>query len=94
MRYIARIELHSGLYNPDFETLHRAMEHEGSSRLIESDDGRNYHLPRGEYNILTIKTLSQVLDSAQRAVAQTGRTAEIFIAQSDSLRWSGLAEKK
>lgn len=94
MIYTVRIELHSDRYNPDFETLHKAMLSEGFSKLITSDDGVVYHLPRGEYNISTSKDFSQVLKAAQSAVALTKQTAEILVTESIRRTWSGLAEKK
>lgn len=92
--YTVRVELHSDQYNPDFETLHSAMQKEGFSKLITSDDGKTYHLPRGEYNISTIKNRSEVLDAAKRAVEVTRESAEILVTESSGRMWSGLTEKK
>lgn len=92
--YTVRVELHSDQYNPDFETLHRAMQSEGFSKLITSDDGKTYHLPRGEYNISTNKDRSQVLDATKRAVAVTRQSGEILVTESAGRTWSGLTEKK
>ena len=92
--YTVRIELHSSLYNPDFETLHRAMEQEGFSKLITSDDGITYHLPRGEYDIYTSKDRSEVLAAAKRAVQKTRDSAEILVTESSGRTWSGLTPKK
>lgn len=92
--YTIRIELHSKFYNPDFETLHRAMQSEGFSKFITADNGKTYYLPRGEYYISTLKDCSQVLEAAQRAVRETKETAEILVAKSPEIQWSGLAEKK
>lgn len=92
--YTVRVELHSSLYNPDFETLHNAMQREGFGRLITSDSGKTYHLPRGEYYISSEKNRAQILDSAQRAVIATGKTAEILVTEALGHRWSGLSEKK
>lgn len=93
-RYTTRIELHSGLYNPDFEVLHRAMANEGFEKVITSDSGRTFHLPRGEYYTETVKTISQVLEAAKRAVAATRRSAEIVITESRAISWDGLTEAK
>lgn len=92
--YIARVELHSGQYIPDFVVLHNAMQTEGFKRLIASDSGKIYHLPRGEYSILTNKDRLQVLDAVKRAVAITGRSAEILVTESAGCRWDGLTEQK
>ena len=92
--YTVRVELHSSQYNPDFETLHRAMQSEGFSKLITSDAGKTYHLPRGEYDISTNKDSSQVLEAAKGAVAVTRQSAEILVTESARRTWSGLTEKK
>lgn len=92
--YTVRVELHSSQYNPDFVLLHNAMQKEGFSKLITSGKGEIFHLPRGEYNISSTKDISQILGSAQRAVKETGESAEIFVTESLRRTWSGLAEKK
>jgi len=93
-QYTVRIELHSSQYNPDFETLHRAMAQKGFSKLITSDSGVTYHLPRGEYNIDTTSDRSKVLNAAKEAVKATGQGAEILVTESSGRTWSGLSEKK
>ncbi len=92
-QYTVRVELHSSQYHPDFDRLHSAMQAEGFSRLITSDSGETYHLPRGEYNISTNENRSQVLAFAKRAVQKTGESAEIFVTESGGRTWYGLAEK-
>lgn len=91
--YTIRIELHSDQYSPDFETLHRAMAQKGFSKLITSDDGITYHLPRGEYNIETNSSRSQVLHAAKQAVQATGQSAEILVTEARGRSWSGLTKK-
>jgi hypothetical protein len=93
-QYTVRIELHSSQYTPDFETLHRAMAQKGFSKLITSDSGITYHLPRGEYDIDTTSDRSQVLNAAKQAVQATGQSGEILVTESKGRTWSGLAEKK
>ena len=92
--FTVRVELHSNQYNPDFETLHRAMQSEGFSKLITSNGGKIYHLPRGEYTISTSKDRSQVLDATKRAVEVTRQSAEILVTESAGRTWDGLTEKK
>lgn len=92
--YTVRVELHSNQYSPDFETLHRAMQNKGFSKLITSDGGKTYHLPRGEYNISTIKNRSEVLKTTKMAVQATRQSAEILVTESLGRSWDGLAEKK
>ncbi|KKP86492.1 MAG: hypothetical protein UR90_C0028G0004 [Parcubacteria group bacterium GW2011_GWC1_35_8] len=92
--YTVRVELHSAQYNPDFEILHSAMQNEGFSKLITSDNGKIYHLPRGEYTISTSENRSQVLKTTQRAVQKTGESAEILVTESAGRTWDGLSEKK
>lgn len=92
--YTVRVELHSSQYNPDFETLHRAMIQEGFSKFITSDGGKTYHLPRGEYNITTNSDRSAVLNATKHAVQATRQTGEILVTESLGRSWDGLSEKK
>ena len=91
--YTVRVELHSDNYS-DFVLLHSEMEGKGFSRMITSDSGTTYHLPRAEYDISTVQSSSEVLESAKRAVWATGKTAEILITKSAGRTWSGLSEVK
>lgn len=93
-QYTVRIELHSSQYTPDFETLHRVMAQKGFSKLIISDGGTTYHLPRGEYDIETALDRSHVLNVAKQAVQATGQSAEILVTESRGRSWFGLSEKK
>lgn len=92
--YTVRVELHSNQYNPDFEILHREMNKEGFSKVITSDSGKTYYLPRGEYTISTSKNRSQVLNITRRAVQATGESGEILVTESSGRSWHGLSEKK
>lgn len=87
--YTVRIELGSNNYS-DFEPLHRAMTANGFKKTIVSDGGVEYHLPRAEYIISTLKSKSAVLDLAKNAVLQTGKVAEILVTESNGRIWSGL----
>lgn len=92
--YTVRVELHSSQYNPDFTTLHQAMANEGFSKLITSDGGTIYYLPRGEYTVTTSKSRADVLADVKRAVKATKDSAEILVTESLGRTWSGLTEKK
>jgi len=87
--YTVRIELDSKNYS-DFELLHRAMATNGFKKTIVSEGGAEYHLPRAEYIISTLKNKSAVLDLAKNAVLQTGKTAEILVTESNGRVWFGL----
>jgi len=92
--YTIRVELHSDQYTPDFKALHDAMGKEGFSKLITSDDGKTYYLPRAEYNISTMKSISQVLEATEKAVGVTGKSAEILVTKSAGRQWIGLTPKE
>jgi hypothetical protein len=87
--YTVRIELDSNNY-PDFEILHKAMSSSGFSKTIISDEGKEYHLPRAEYNLSTTYNRAEVLNLAENAVARTGKGAEILVTESKARTWSGL----
>jgi hypothetical protein len=87
--FTTRVELHSGT-GDDYATLHAAMEKEGFTRFIQSGDGKWYHLPWAEYNLEGNTTQALVLAAAQRASAETGRTAAILVSERTGATWSGL----
>lgn len=87
--YTVRIELDSNSY-PDFEVLHKAMSSLGFSKTIISNGGKEYYLPRAEYNLLTTYNKEEILNFAQNAVTKTGKSAEILVTESKARTWSGL----
>ncbi len=88
-RFITRVELHNANYS-DYETLHKAMEAEGFSRLIQESDGTWYYLPTAEYYRICTLTLQQVLDSAERAASKTQRKYGVILSETTSSTWNGL----
>jgi hypothetical protein len=88
--FTVRIELHDGQWS-DYETLHAAMQRQGFSRLITSDQGQTYHLPWAEYDASGNVTSAQVLAIAQNAAGATGKKHSILVTEVKSRAWSGLA---
>ena len=87
-RYTTRVELHAGT-GEDYETLHAAMEAEGFTRTIASDD-KTYHLPTAEYNYDGPATRDAVLEAAKRAADQTGNRYAVLCTASAGRTWVGL----
>ena len=88
--FTTRVELHQA-DSDDYETLHSAMEDEGFSRLIHSDDGIWYHLPEAEYTISGSLTRSNILDRAERAANKTRKSSSILVTESAGRSWRGLS---
>lgn len=86
---MTRVELHHASED-DYETLHSAMETEGFERTIVSDQGVKYHLPTAEYYRTANLTRSQVLASAERAAATTGKRYAAIVTESQGVTWNGL----
>jgi len=89
-RYTVRVELHDA-ERDDYDELHTAMEDEGFSREVTSDDGKTYHLPWAEYNRDTASSRSAVLDSAKRAAETTGKEYEVLVTESAGRVWYNLS---
>ncbi len=87
--FTVRIELHDAQWG-DYEALHGAMERQGFSRQITSDDGGCYHMPWAEYNGTAALTSIQVLDIAQVAANSTGKGNAILVTEAKSRAWRGL----
>lgn len=88
-KFTVRIELHDAQWS-DYETLHAAMQPQGFSRLITSDEGRTYHLPWAEYDASGNATSAQVLAIAENAASTTGKRHSILVTEVRSRAWSGL----
>ncbi len=88
--FITRVELQSAS-SEDYAGLHRAMEAEGFSRTITSDDGVRFDLPTAEYLRVGEVTRDQVLHAAKRAVATTRKAYGILVTESNGFSWDGLA---
>lgn len=87
--FTIRIELYNGSTS-DYERLHLAMSQYGFLRTIVADSGDRYALPTAEYNYEGLGTINDVLGNAQKAVAQSGRPAGIFVTEAVRRLWIGL----
>jgi hypothetical protein len=90
-KFTVRVELHGASYS-DYEVLHASMERRGFSRLVTSDDGKTYHLPTAEYDKRGEFSRQQVLDSAEAAAAETGKSFAVLVTESQGRTWIGLTE--
>jgi hypothetical protein len=88
-KFTTRVELHNA-DEDDYSDLHAAMEDQGFSRLIASNDGITYRLPTAEYNLDEDWTLDQVLSAAKKAAATTGREFAVLVTESNGRKWHGL----
>jgi hypothetical protein len=89
--FTTRVELHSASLE-DYKNLHAFMEIEGFSRLIKSDAGIWYHLPTAEYTREAAVAIADVLASAERAAARTGKRYSVIVTQSNGRLWNGLPQ--
>lgn len=89
--FTTRVELHNARES-DYVTLHQAMERQGFSRYVTSNDGITYHLPTAEYNRAGDLTRSQVLADAKVAATSTGRSYAVLVTESRGRSWEGLPQ--
>ncbi len=93
-QFIVRIELHDEQPG-DYDILYNHMKNVGFSRTIE-ENGRSYHLPPGEYILVTDKTdrdetdIDVVLTQAQHAGQLTGKRYSMLVSAVSAVRTSGL----
>ncbi|WP_461453571.1 hypothetical protein [Mucilaginibacter sp.] len=88
--FTTRVELHKASQEIDYKKLHAEMELEGFLRTIISDDNITYHLPTAEYNKIGNFTRQQILDSAKKAAAKTGKEHSILVTESNGRTWYNL----
>lgn len=87
--FTVRVELHQATY-ADYELLHAAMEGQGFSRFITSDQGTTYRMPWAEYNGSGNLSSTQVRDIARTAANTTGKDNAVLVTEAQSRAWIGL----
>lgn len=87
--FTVRIELYHAEW-ADYEGLHAAMQRQGFSRQIASDDGQRYYMPWAEYNGSAALSSMQVLNIAQVAANSTGKKHAVLVTEAKSRAWTGL----
>jgi len=85
--YLIRVELHD---EHDYAAFHAAMAKRGFTRTITGDDGAVYDLPTGSYYARTARGHEDVRTVVESAVAEMRREAEIVVARTAGIVWSGL----
>ncbi len=90
-RFTTRVELHDA-DSDDYETLHNEMALAGFTRTIISDSGIEYHLPPGEYNLLSNDTGDHVRLLATNAAIATSKKYSIIVTPSDGRYWINLQQ--
>ncbi len=90
--FTVRVELHQDALT-DYQTLHAAMERQGFSRLIMSDDGKAYQMPWAEYNGSGNLNSAQVRDIARTAANTTGKANATFVTEAQTRAWIGLQQQ-
>jgi hypothetical protein len=88
-RFTVRIELHEAQW-ADYDALHAAMERQGFSRTITSDEGLAYQLPWAEYNGVANLTSSQIRDIAKNVADTTRKRNSVLVTEANARAWSGL----
>ena len=90
--FTVRVELHGVRHDDDiYEVLHSAMAREGFSRTILGGDGKTYHMPPAEYNLIANQTSDNVRAAAVRAAAVTKKRAAVLVTEGTRC-WQGLDE--
>ena len=68
--FVVRVVLH-GADPEKYGELYEAMSEHGFRKVVGGDDGNTYKLPDGEYITYSDLSVEQILEKAQRAVANT-----------------------
>jgi hypothetical protein len=88
-QFTTRVELHD-VDGDDYETLHAAMERQGFTRTITSDQGVTYHLPTAECNFSGDLSRGAVMERAKTAATTTRRRFWVLVTESAGRSWHGL----
>lgn len=87
--FTVRVELHKAEW-AHYDQLHAAMEQQGFSRRITSDDGRIYQMPWAEYSGTGNLTSAEIRDIAKAAADTTGKENAVFVTEAVTRAWIGL----
>ena len=80
-QFITRVELHDYATGEQYQTLHDAMQKEGFSRIITTNNGQKYNLPTAEYNRYDNVPVENILQSAERAAKTVGKRYSIITSE-------------
>jgi hypothetical protein len=90
-RFTTRVELHDAKTWEDYNKLHIAMEKEGFTRTIRTDN-ESYQLPTAEYNRDAALTKEEILESAKKAASTTGHKFAVLVTESNGRLWHNLTK--
>lgn len=89
-RFLTRVELHNATWPDDYNKLHLAMQKEGFSRHITSNQGIVYDLPTAEYWCEKDISCQEVRLLAQKAANTIGKKYAVITAECGAISWEGL----
>lgn len=87
--FTIRVELETDNQN-DYILLADQLIHFNMYTFIESEDGKPYYLPTGEFRLQGDFTLQQVLDRTILATKQFLKNCKILVTESNGTAWTGL----
>lgn len=90
--FIVRVELHQPYTIDTYQRLHEVMRSASFFRIIQSSDGRFYHLPEAEYSHYDTggATPYQIVALVWPLVARVHSSYEVVVSQADSWAARGL----
>ena len=81
------VDLRDAAYEADYTRLHHEMEKHGFSRTSSSASETVYLLPAAKYDAYEDYTVAEVLKTARKAVAKTGRKFSVLVTRGNDLTW-------
>ena len=90
--YLTRVELHRPYLDDAYTRLHDAMEKMGFKRVILGKNGEWYHLPHGEYTLVSDNEVSQIVTLAKGVANGIHSRNEVLAVQYErsGVMWQGL----
>jgi hypothetical protein len=90
--YLTRVELHRPYLDDAYTRLHAAMEKAGFKRVILGKNGEWYHLPHGEYSVVSDQDVSQIVTLAKGVAHAIHSRNEVLAVQYEraGVMWQGL----
>jgi len=85
-QFIIRVEILGNASKSEYEKLHAAMEKQGFVRTVTGADGKQFHLPTGEFHISGDLTEQDVQNKARAGCDRNFKRCAILCAAATSIR--------
>jgi hypothetical protein len=85
--FTTRVELRGLAKKQDYAALNKAMVQAGFRRTVVNEQGKVYHLPEAEFDLVSDKSCVEVRDLAASIAAQVWRNYLVLVTEAAQRSW-------